>query len=185
VFTHILIGVDGSEHGQAAIREAVDIAMTQGASLSILTVYSTLLAWPATMGAGIPQEVLDDFAQGRLAEARETLEETVASLPTGVEAHTLMVESTNPGSVILEESERGGHDLVVPRVEGPWRRDIAAPRQRQATRSSTTATSRCSSSASPTSSSADAPVLEPVWMESRRAPRPRNSRGRTASSSCI
>ena len=113
MFTRILVAVDRSEHGRAAVREAVDIALTQGASLSILTVYSTLLSWPATMGAGIPQEVLDDFAQGRLAEARETLEETVASLPPGVEVHTLMIDGTNPGSVILDESERGGHDLVV------------------------------------------------------------------------
>jgi nucleotide-binding universal stress UspA family protein len=91
VFKSILVAVDRSEHGRAAVREAVDIALTQDASLTILTVYSTLLSWPASMGAGIPQDVLDDFAQGRLAEARETLEETVASLPPGVEARTVLV----------------------------------------------------------------------------------------------
>lgn len=113
MFKSILVAVDRSEHGQAAAREAVDIARTQGALLSILTAYSTQLSWPATLGAVIPQEVVEEFAEGRHAEARETLAEAVASLPRGVEARTLMVEGANPASVILDEARYGGHDLIV------------------------------------------------------------------------
>jgi nucleotide-binding universal stress UspA family protein len=45
MFTSIVVGVDRSEHAKVALSQAVDIARTQKATLTVLVAYSTLMPW--------------------------------------------------------------------------------------------------------------------------------------------
>src|ERR1700674_2465651 len=107
MFKKVLVGVDRSQHAQAALKEAADIARTQGASLTILTVYSTLLPWGGAWYAGISQEMLDEFATAARRDATELLHECAAAVPAGVVVEQRMVDGV-PGLCILEEAALGG-----------------------------------------------------------------------------
>lgn len=112
MFKSILVAVDRSAHARAALIEAADIARTQAASLTVMTVYSTRPAWPALYPAGIDQETLDAAIAEVRGEAQAVLDEAVAALPEGFCARQLTVEGT-PAEAILTEAQQGGHDLIV------------------------------------------------------------------------
>lgn len=113
MFTSILVGVDRSAHARAAVKQAVDIALTQRATLTIITVFSSQLPWPVTMApSGIPQEAVDDIIGQAREEAQTTLAEASALVTPGVDVRTLAVDGT-PAEAILEQAETAGHDLIV------------------------------------------------------------------------
>jgi nucleotide-binding universal stress UspA family protein len=113
MFTSILVGADRSAHAHAAVKEAADIALTQRATLTIITVFSSQLPWPVTMvPGGISQGTIDEIVGQARLEAQETLAEASAVLPPGVDARTLVVDGT-PADAILEQAATAGHDLIV------------------------------------------------------------------------
>jgi nucleotide-binding universal stress UspA family protein len=114
MFTSILVGADRSEHAVAAVREAADIARAEGASLTIMSVYSSRLPWPVTMApVGISPGTVDELVDGARMEAQTALDDASALVRhTGVELHTLLVDG-EPADAILRQAELAGHDLIV------------------------------------------------------------------------
>jgi nucleotide-binding universal stress UspA family protein len=112
VFHSILVGVDRSPHAHAAVTQAADIARTQGASLTLMTVFTTLPAWQSSWVAPASQDFYDTFAAAARAEAQATLDAAAALMPDGQEVTTMMVDGT-PAAAILEQSRAGGYDLVA------------------------------------------------------------------------
>ena len=112
MFTRILVAYDRSAHARAALGHAIDIARTQGAELTLLTSYSTVLAWPAAAAPGLSQPVYDELVNGARAEGQEAIDEALAQLPAGLTATTRLVDAP-PADAILAEAASGGHDLVV------------------------------------------------------------------------
>jgi nucleotide-binding universal stress UspA family protein len=112
VFKSILVAVDRSAHARAALVEAADIARAQAASLTVMTVYTTRLTWPALYPAGIDQETLDTAIVEVRGEAQAVLDDAVAALPEGFTARTVMIEGT-AAEAILTQARQGGHDLIV------------------------------------------------------------------------
>jgi nucleotide-binding universal stress UspA family protein len=123
LFKSILVGVDRSRHAHAAVSQAGDIARTQGATLTLIAVYSSVLPWPAMMPAALSQEVLDQFVEATRGEAQAALDEASGQLPKGLTASTLRVDGT-PAEVILDQAETGGHDLII--VGSRGRGDVAS-----------------------------------------------------------
>ena len=57
MFTSVLVGVDGSRHGLDAVRGAAEIAAVEWAALTLITVYSSVVPWPLTIGPGVTAPV--------------------------------------------------------------------------------------------------------------------------------
>jgi len=112
VFRSILVGVDRSAHAHAAVTHAADIARAQGATLTIMTVYTTLPSWQNPMAGPVPQDFYEAYAAAAKTEARATLDAATALVADGQEVTALLVEGT-PAWAILEQARAGGHDLIA------------------------------------------------------------------------
>jgi nucleotide-binding universal stress UspA family protein len=112
MFTKILVAYDRSPHARAALGHAADIARTQGAKLSVLTCYSTLLAWPGVGLGGLTQSIYDELMEAARAEGQASIDEAVELLPEGVKAATRLVDAP-AAEAILGEARLGGYDLIV------------------------------------------------------------------------
>jgi nucleotide-binding universal stress UspA family protein len=112
MFTKILVAYDRSPHARAALGHAADIARTQGAKLSVLTSYSTVLAWPGVTMPGLTQTIYDELIEAARAEGQVSIDEAVKLLPEGMTAATRLVDAP-AAEAILGEARRGGYDLIV------------------------------------------------------------------------
>jgi nucleotide-binding universal stress UspA family protein len=112
MFTKVLVAYDRSSHSRAALVHAIDIARTQQAQLTVLTSYSTVLAWPAMAAPGVSQGIYDELIEGARAEAQSALDEVVEQVPAELAAATRLVDSP-AADAILAEVNQGGHDLIV------------------------------------------------------------------------
>jgi nucleotide-binding universal stress UspA family protein len=110
MFTSILVGVDRSQHAQVALNQAVDIARTQKASLTVLVAYSTLMPWGPV--APLPQTAVDEFVAGVRSEAQAIADEARGAIPREVDATVLVVDAA-PAEALLEQAASGKHDLIV------------------------------------------------------------------------
>lgn len=110
MFTSILVGIDRSEHAHVALSQAVDIARTQHASLTVLVAYSTLMPWGPV--APLPQSAVDEFVAGVVNDAQAIADEARATIPPEVHAEILVVEAA-PAEAILDQAVTGNHDLIV------------------------------------------------------------------------
>ena len=108
-FRRILVAVDGSDHAERALREAVDIAASQGAALTVITVVTPaplpVLAGPYAVPFPREPEELEQ-------EGRAILERAVAPAPEEIPLATAVYHGS-PGPAVVERIADGDHDLVV------------------------------------------------------------------------
>ncbi|MBV8691083.1 MAG: universal stress protein [Actinobacteria bacterium] len=88
MYKNILVGTDGSATAAIAVERAVEVAAATGARLTILTVDREERG----------RKTLDDVA-GRHADS-------------GVDIQTKVLQG-DPASVLVDETESGGYDLLV------------------------------------------------------------------------
>ena len=103
----IVVGVDGSEQGEGALRWAAEEAARRGVPLNIATAYTIPVFAASSMDAGyatLDDEAIREGAEEVAREARESVD-----LP-GLEVRTL-VESGDAAGVLLDFSAQA--DLVV------------------------------------------------------------------------
>jgi nucleotide-binding universal stress UspA family protein len=110
MFTSIVVGVDRSEHSKVALTQAVDIARTQHAALTVVVAYTTVMPWGPV--APLPQSAVDEFVAGVQADAKAIADEARAAIPSEVKADVLVVDQS-PADAIIAQVEAGHHDLVV------------------------------------------------------------------------
>lgn len=108
MFRSILVAVDGSAHAQRALREAVDLAVAEGATLTLITVHQPIAyyygGWMA-FDAGPAEEAAR-------AASQAILDHAAASVPATVRSTTVLREGY-PSDLLVEELHHGGHDLCV------------------------------------------------------------------------
>jgi nucleotide-binding universal stress UspA family protein len=110
MFQSIVVGTDGSETAAKAVRAAVDLAKTVGASLDIVSAYepisSARLREEARQAPGDLQWTVNprEDVEATLAEAAEVAE--------GVEVQTFARQG-DPADAILDVAEERGADLIV------------------------------------------------------------------------
>jgi nucleotide-binding universal stress UspA family protein len=104
MFKSILVAWDGSEHAKRALGEAVDLARTLAATLTLLTVAAPLHAWPGY----VPPISEDDLVSG----AEEILAEGEALVPEGIPVSG-RAAAGHPGTELVKSAAAGDHDLIV------------------------------------------------------------------------
>jgi len=104
MFRSILVAWDGSEHAKRALGEAVDLARTQEARLTLLTVAPPLRAWPGYVPPVSEAELI--------SAAEQTLAEGEALVPEGIPVSGLTATG-DPGMELLKRTRAAGHDLIV------------------------------------------------------------------------
>jgi len=112
VFASIVVGTDGSESAQEAVRQAVELAARLGATLRIVSAYEPVPAGrlreegtqvpPDLQWMINPREDVDATLRGAAEAAREG----------GVESETYARQG-DPADAILDVAEEQGADLIV------------------------------------------------------------------------
>jgi nucleotide-binding universal stress UspA family protein len=110
MFKSIVVGVDRSQHAQAALAQAVDIARTQQSALTVVIAYSTVMPWGPV--APLPQNSVDEFLAGMRADAKAIADETAAAIPKELNPDIRVIDGA-PAQAILDQVEAGKHDLIV------------------------------------------------------------------------
>ncbi|MFL5895449.1 MAG: universal stress protein [Thermoleophilaceae bacterium] len=104
----IVVGTDGSEPAERALREAVAIAAREGGRLHLVTAYPdpAMIKERITSGATTASMNLSEVADTVLARgARQAAEQ-------GVEVETHAAEG-DPAAVIIDTAKEQGADLIV------------------------------------------------------------------------
>lgn len=111
MFHRILVAIDGSEHSQRALCEAIDLARLGNAQLTILSVAPkpTSLLLGAPVVPPVDVMAIDEAVRH---EHEQVLDEAVARVPESVSVVKLLAEG-RAAHAILEQAEKGGHDLIV------------------------------------------------------------------------
>ena len=122
----ILLAVDGSQCSDAAVEEIARRPWPQGSEIKVLTAYELPLP-PAPEAWAIPPVYFEELDRAASDQARSVLERAVSRLKStmGSEANiTAAFAQGSPRSVILDEAERWGADLVVVGSHGygAWQR---------------------------------------------------------------
>ena len=108
-FHSILVAVDGSRHSDAALAHAIELARDGNARLTVLTATpptpGVSLTGPAAAVAAANLDLLDhDFDR--------VLRAAVDRVPDDLPVTTVHAAGA-PARAILNEAERGDHDLIV------------------------------------------------------------------------
>ena len=111
----ILLAVDGSPCSDAAVAEVGRRPWPEGSAIKVLTAFE-LPVPPTPEGWALPANYFEDLDAALRQQARNTLDEAIATLKSKLSKSTTLDAQMLPGSarsVILEEAERWGADLIV------------------------------------------------------------------------
>jgi nucleotide-binding universal stress UspA family protein len=112
VFRRLLVAIDSSPHAQRALEEAIDLARTNSARLTVMNVGPDPADW-ALAGVGYPTPVsLVELTERTDRNHRSLLDRAVATVPHDVPV-TKVLRRGSAGSRIVDEASAGHHDLVV------------------------------------------------------------------------
>jgi nucleotide-binding universal stress UspA family protein len=117
VFLDILVAIDGSEHGAAALRTAAQLAREEHARLTVVTAVPPAPAYTQLTAAGVA--ALGDAAH-LLGEAGARMIRQIEAVPEDVSVTSLVVAG-QPAKVILDRLRQGRHDLLVMGTRGHGR----------------------------------------------------------------
>jgi nucleotide-binding universal stress UspA family protein len=107
VFSSILVAVDGSPAAGDALREAIEIARSDHARLTLISV-ATPLRWRFSGPPYVPYPSEADLER----EAWEVAERAEELVPADIPVSSV-VRRGPPAAAIVARAEAGGHDLVV------------------------------------------------------------------------
>lgn len=111
MFRSILVAIDGSDHAARALAEAADLADTSNATLTVMTSVPDPSAW-LLGGAAYGGVDFESLKKESEREYSEMLDGAVDALPQDLSV-TKVIAHGHAADRILEQREKGGHDLIV------------------------------------------------------------------------
>ena len=108
MFHNILVAVDGSPDAEQALTEAIDLAESENARLTLLTAPSRVPS-TAYVAPGVP---VAQLAEDAGVEAEAILRRAYERVPDGVPVRTVLCEQPIR-EALIRQIANGQHDLVV------------------------------------------------------------------------
>jgi len=109
MFHNILVAIDGSADADHALTEAIDLAESENARL---TLFSALATPPSVAYVGVSGEVAATLARDAKAETETILQTAVRRVPDGVSVSSVLSsEPVRPA--LIDQIATGQHDLIV------------------------------------------------------------------------
>ncbi len=109
MFRNILAAIDGSPDSDEALTQAVDLAESEHARL---TLFSSINTSPAVAYSGVGGDVVTELTKEAESDTEKVLREALERVPDGVSVTTIM--SSEPARpAVLRQLEQGQHDLLV------------------------------------------------------------------------
>jgi nucleotide-binding universal stress UspA family protein len=108
VFRNILVAIDASQTSMTALEEAIDVARSDGARLTLVGVATPPRLVFAAGQLSVPYPTQDELVRS----VREMLERAEALVPPDVPVSTV-VRAGSPAAEIVKRARDGEHDLVV------------------------------------------------------------------------
>jgi len=105
MFKNILVAVDGSEHAQRGLDEAVDIARGSKGTLTLVTAVPDPTALALGGGFAYPVDY-ESFDAELKSDYRELLDKEKARVPDDVESRALLLEG-RPSRAIVAQAKAG------------------------------------------------------------------------------
>ena len=112
MFRNVLVAIDGSPHGAAALTEAIDIVKQNNARMTIMTSVPDPSAWLLSGGPASGGVDFDALAADTESEYRTLLDSAVDQVPAEIPV-TKVLAHGRPADRILKQLEEGGHDVVI------------------------------------------------------------------------
>jgi nucleotide-binding universal stress UspA family protein len=107
MFNNILVAYDGSSSSRAAVQQAVALAKTSDAQVTVLSVAPSVAPLAGLSGVSI-----DELGAELEQWAERTAREGASTAPNELNVHSV-TRSGHVGEEIVAEIEAGGYDLVV------------------------------------------------------------------------
>jgi nucleotide-binding universal stress UspA family protein len=107
MFHRLLVAFDGSPHARRALREAIELAQANGATLTIVTVAPRPSVWAFSAPVSV-----DQLAHETERACQATLEEAVRAVPADVPVKTILKRG-HAAQAIVDEAASGEYDLLV------------------------------------------------------------------------
>lgn len=111
-YRNVVVGTDGSETAEAAVREAARLAGACGARMTVVTAFTPHPAEMARAREEAPEELQWMISDANAADERANRGREVARKAGAGEVVT-RVDSGDPADIILRAAEDTGGDLIV------------------------------------------------------------------------
>jgi nucleotide-binding universal stress UspA family protein len=111
----VLIGYDGSDNAKLALRQAIEIAQSSNARLTVMSVVPDVAA--TVQGAWLAGANPQQLEQEMTDQVSATLEEAIAQVPEEVPV-TKLLGHGHAGPALISAIEEQGCDLVVVGTRG-------------------------------------------------------------------
>ncbi|MEO7463419.1 MAG: universal stress protein [Ferruginibacter sp.] len=111
----LLFATDGSAHSKIALEEIANSLYPPGSSVHIITTIDNIVFTPGNAPMGAMNEYYAEAQRVAMSKAMENLEnaEKVLQMKNSALAITTAIVNGTPKSVILEEAEKLGTDLII------------------------------------------------------------------------
>jgi nucleotide-binding universal stress UspA family protein len=111
-YRNVVVGTDGSETAELAVRHAVDLAKAFGSRLTIVTAFTPRPEEEAKRLQEAPEDVRWAITDATSADERARRARTIAR-DAGVDDVVMRVDGADPASLLIDAADDSGGDVIV------------------------------------------------------------------------
>ena len=111
-YRNVVVGTDGSETAELAVRHAAELAKAFGARLTVVTAFTPQPEEEAKRLQAAPEDVRWAITDATSAEERARQARAIAH-KIGVDDVVLQVETGDPASLLIDAADDSGADVIV------------------------------------------------------------------------